>query len=306
MKKLWWYLLPWCMADGGAGEGGAEGADEGADAGEKGQAAADQEDGREDAAKAADKKEGQAAADDEKARKQAWKQAASQYKDLYDAEVQGILHKRLGKYKGMEQEMQQLSPALKMLEKKYGVTGAEAVARAILNDDANYEEEAAARGMDVETYKEMRQTQMENESLRAEREQTRQQEEAARQVAGWRQEETALKQIYPDFNLDAEMEASEGELFAMLKSGVPLEHAYKVLHMDELMQGTIAGAVQRTQQRTLETIAARGARPVENGAGMSTEHAGKYDVSKLTRAQMEELERRALHGETITPEKMFS
>ena len=306
MKKLWWYLLPWCMADGGAGEGGAEGADEGTETGEDGQDAADQEDGREAAAKAADKKDGQDAADDGKARKQAWKQAASQYKDLYDAEVQGILHKRLGKYKGMEQEMQQLSPALKMLEKKYGVTGAEAVARAILNDDANYEEEAAARGMDVETYKEMRQTQLENESLRAEREQSRQQEEAARQVAGWRQEETALKQLYPDFDLDTEMEASGGELFAMLKSGVPLEHAYKVLHMDELMQGTIAGAVQRTQQRTLETIAARGARPVENGAGMSTEHAGKYDVSKLTRAQMEELERRALHGETITPEKMFS
>ena len=56
---------------------------------------------------------------------------------------------------------------------------------------------------------------------------------------------------------------------------MPMDHAYKVLHMDELMQGTLAGAVQRTQQRTLETIAARGMRPAENGVGMSAERAGK-------------------------------
>lgn len=302
MKNFWRMFFPCRMADGG--EGGAEGEGTGSeDAGVKDRDAADQ-DGRPDGENP-EGEQNRDAAGDAKARKAAWKQAIAENRDLYDAEVQGIIQKRLGKYKGMEAEMQQLSPALKMLEKKYGVTGAAEVARAIMNDDANYEEEAAARGMDVATYKEFRQTQMENESLRTQQEEATRREEAARQVTAWRQEEAELKKQFPAFDLDAEMEASDGELFRMLSSGVPLEHAYKVLHMDELMAGTIAGAVQRTQQRTLETIAARGARPVENGAGMSAERAGKYDISKLSRAKMEELERRSLRGETITPDKMF-
>ena len=58
--------------------------------------------------------------------------------------------------------------------------------------------------------------------------------------------------------------------------------------------------MQRTQQRTLETIAAQGMRPAENGVGMSAERAGKFDISKLSRAKMEELERRSARGERIT------
>lgn len=38
---------------------------------------------------------------------------------------------------------------------------------------------------------------------------------------------------------------------------------------------------------------------------MSAERAGKFDISKLSRAKMEELERRSARGERITPEKMF-
>ena len=33
-----------------------------------------------------------------------------QHKDLYDQEVQSIVQKRLGKYKGMEEQMEKLSP----------------------------------------------------------------------------------------------------------------------------------------------------------------------------------------------------
>lgn len=181
----------------------------------------------------------------------------------------------------------------------------EDLARAVMNDNAYYEDEASRHGMDVETFKQLEMTRLENQRLREQQEASERDRQTAQKMLGWRQAEAELKKVFPDFSLDAEIESSNGEMFRLLESGVPMDHAYKVLHMDELMQGTLAGAVQRTQQRTLETIAARGMRPAENGVGMSAERAGKFDISKLSRAKMEELERRSARGERITPEKMF-
>lgn len=240
-----------------------------------------------------------------RARKAAWKQAVQQHKDLYDQEVQSIVQKRLGKYKGMEEQMEKLSPMLRLMQQRYGVQNVEDLARAVMNDNAYYEDEASRHGMDVETFKQLEMTRMENQRLREQQEASERDRQTAQKMLGWRQAEAELKKVFPDFSLDAEIENSNGEMFRLLESGVPMDHAYKVLHMDELMQGTLAGAVQRTQQRTLETIAARGMRPAENGVGMSAERAGKFDISKLSRAKMEELERRSARGERITPEKMF-
>ena len=295
--RYFWMRGPWYMAEGGDGGAGAEAGDA---AGEGGRDAADQQ-GRE----AETAGEQSQAAPDEKARKAAWKQAVQQHKDLYDQEVQSIVQKRLGKYKGMEEQMEKLSPMLRLMQQRYGVQNVEDLARAVMNDNAYYEDEASRHGMDVETFKQLEMTRMENQRLREQQEASERDRQTARKMLGWRQAEAELKKVFPDFSLDAEIESSNGEMFRLLESGVPMDHAYKVLHMDELMQGTLAGAVQRTQQRTLETIAARGMRPAENGVGMSAERAGKFDISKLSRAKMEELERRSARGERITPEKMF-
>ena len=295
--RYFWMRGPWYMAEGGDGGAGAEAGDA---AGEGGRDAAGQQ-GRE----AETAGEQSQAAPDEKARKAAWKQAVQQHKDLYDQEVQSIVQKRLGKYKGMEEQMEKLSPMLRLMQQRYGVQNVEDLARAVMNDNAYYEDEASRHGMDVETFKQLEMTRLENQRLREQQEASERDRQTAQKMLGWRQAEAELKKVFPDFSLDAEIESSNGEMFRLLESGVPMDHAYKVLHMDELMQGTLAGAVQRTQQRTLETIAARGMRPAENGVGMSAERAGKFDIRKLSRAKMEELERRSARGERITPEKMF-
>lgn len=297
--RINWNREPWRLGD--SGEGGAQAAAGAVEAtGEEGRDAAGQQ-GRE----AETATEERQSAPDEKARKAAWKQAVQQHKDLYDQEVQGIIQKRLGKYKGMEEQMEKLSPMLRLMQQRYGVENVEDLARAVMNDNAFYEDEASKRGMDVEAFKQLEMTRMENQRLRERQEASEQERRTAQKMLEWRQAEAELKKVFPDFSLDAEIESSNGEMFRLLESGVPMDHAYKVLHMDELMQGTLAGAVQRTQQRTLETIAARGMRPAENGVGMSAERAGKFDISKLSRAKMEELERRSARGERITPDKMF-
>ncbi len=296
MKK-WWriYLAPDGGDGGAAGEGaGSQGTGEGQEAG---QDAAAQETGREE--------EHPTARDEEKERRAAWRQTVKDNRDLYSADVQEIVQKRLGKYKTMEADMETMRPMLDMLQRRYGVQSMQELANAVMQDNSLYEAEAARRGMDVETYKLLEQTNAENARLRAQQEAYAQQQAQAEKVSRWRQEEAELKKSIPDFDLDAEMEASGGELFNLLDRGISLDHAYKVLHLDDMLQTTIAGAVNATRQRTLEDVRARGSRARENGAGMSAEKPVKVDIGRMSRAKMEELERRAARGEIITPEKMM-
>ena len=293
-----WFQV-FLMADGGDGAGGAgDASGAGADTGVTGQDAAGQGEGAENAPAESP------TVPDAKARKAAYeKLIRGEYKDLDDARVQRIVQSRLKDGNAAKETLNKLDAPLRLLQKHYGVENLDALAQAITGDDRYYEEEAQKRGMDTEHYKLFAQQEAQLQAYREAEQQARQQQEKTQQVIHWREEEAALKQQYPDFDLDAEMEASDGELFRMLDRGISLEHAYKVLHMDDIMMGTIAGAVQRTAQRVTDSIRANGMRPEENGAGKSPARQVGVPVSKLTKAQMDALERRAARGETITPDK---
>ena len=193
--RYFWMRGPWYMADGGDGGAGAEAGDA---TGEGGRDAAGQQ-GRE----AETATEQSQAAPDEKARKAAWKQAVQQHKDLYDQEVQSIVQKRLGKYKSMEEQMEKLSPMLRLMQQRYGVQNVEDLARAVMNDNAYYEDEASRHGMDVETFKQLEMTRLENQRLREQQEASERDRQTAQKMLGWRQAEAELKKVFPDFSLDA-------------------------------------------------------------------------------------------------------
>lgn len=109
-----------------------------------------------------------------------------QHKDLYDQEVQSIVQKRLGKYKGMEEQMEKLSPMLRLMQQRYGVQNVEDLARAVMNDNAYYEDEASRHGMDVETFKQLEMTRMENQRLREQQEASERDRQTAQKMLGWR------------------------------------------------------------------------------------------------------------------------
>ena len=287
---------------GGEGAGGASGQDAATGAGD--QAAADRN-GRGAEKNAQGDKPGQTVPD-KKERKAAFEKLIREdYADLFQEKTKSIIQKRMEGANAAKEQLGKLEPALKLLKQKYGTDDLDALAAAISNDDQYYEAEAAKRGMPVEMYKEVARR---DETIARYQEQQREaeeQRERAQQVMAWRQQEAELKEIFPDFDLETEMELSGGELFQMLKNGVSLKTAYQALHMDGIMEGTIAGAVKRTAQRTVETIRANGMRPTENGAGKEPGKHVAADLSKLTPQKMRELERRAARGELITPDKIL-
>lgn len=289
------FIRVFFYPDGGAGAGAGAGGGEGA-GGETGQAAAVQTG---EAAQAAEQVE-QAAADPRERAKSYREMIRGEYKDLYDADVQRIVQSRLKSAKGAEENLGKIESALNVLKQAYGVEDLDQLNTAITQDNRFYEEEAMKRGMDVDTYRELKQKDEALARYRAEQEAAREREEQTRQVMGWRQEEAKLKETFPDFDLETEIDASNGELFQMLKRGIPLEHAYYALHMDEIVGNSLQGAMQRGAQKALETVRANGMRPGENGNGNGQAVPRTVDVSKITPAQMREIEKRLMRGEEIT------
>lgn len=85
----------------------------------------------------------------------------------------------------------------------------------------------------------------------------------------------------------------------MLKSGVPMEHAYKTLHFNELMHDAMATAASNTEKSVVSNIRAKGSRPIENGTAAQSAFTIKDDVSKLSKKDRADIARRAARGEKI-------
>ena len=111
----------------------------------------------------------------------------------------------------------------------------------------------------------------------------------------WAEEETAMRQVLPGFSLKAELQNPEMRRLMQLP-GMRMADAYRLAHYNDAMRQT-AHAVE---QGVVERIRQRASRPAENGTRPGSAAVTGADVSRMTRAQREALERKALHGERIT------
>lgn len=224
-----------------------------------------------------------------------------EYKDLYDAEVQDILTKRLAKTKETVEKYDALSPTLELLGKKYGIdpTDVNALNRAIEEDDAYYEEEALEKGLSVEQLKEIRKMEKENADLKKQMREQEVRKNADKLYAKWMNEAESLKGIYPSFDLKAEMQ--NPKFVDLLKvPSIDVRTAYEVIHKDEIMPAAMHFTAKTVEQKLTNKIIANGARPTENGISSQSASVTKSDVSQLTKADRQEVLRRVARGEKIS------
>ena len=112
--------------------------------------------------------------------------------------------------------------------------------------------------------------------------------------ARWAAEEAAMRRSQPDFNLQKELRSPEMRRLMQLP-GMRVQDAYRLTHYDE----NLRTAAQAVEQGVVERIQQRAARPTENGIRPGGAATVRPDVSSMTRAQREALERRVLHGAQI-------
>lgn len=223
----------------------------------------------------------------------------TEYKDLYDSRIQDTIQKRLKSTKETVEKYEQLSPLLELLGKKYGVDTNDVAAlnKAIEDDDSFFEDEALERGISVEQLKEIRKMERENADLKRQMEERQTQERASQIYAQWMDQSKATQQVYPSFDLNAEMQ--NPKFVDLLRSNIDVRTAYEVIHKDEILPAAMQFTAKTVEQKLTNSIIAGRNRPTENGLSSQSASLVKSDVSKLSKADRAEIIRRVAAGEKI-------
>lgn len=220
-----------------------------------------------------------------------------EYKDFYTQDTQKMIDRRFRETKNLEKQLSDQKDIIDTLMLRYGTNDVAELTKAIDEDDGYWEKAAFDAGMSVEQYKAFAKLERENKALLEAQQQRQNQEKANRQLQQWYAEGEALKAQFPDFNL--EDEAANPRFIQLLRANVPVEHAYKLLHMDEIMNNTVANSVATAEKKTVQNIRARGMRPQENGTSSQSSFKTKDDVASLSKKDRAELVRRAARGDYI-------
>lgn len=289
--KNWFLFAP----DGGAPAGGGDGAATGVDAGNPGPQLEDlgvpadkAERFRQRKAKSAPKQQKQPEGNPEKGRIATGPAAprndssdgkpAMSFDDFMkipenNARMQQIMSERVNRVARDKTEyVSKLSPALELIASRYGIKAnddgsydAEAITKAIQDDDSYYENKALELGVDVETAKRI--DKLETENKRNEEAMQRQQREQQLREHFMKMQAQAndVQAIMPGFKLE---DAINDPAFVRLTSpevGMTVKQAVWALHGDEIREQEANAIAQRAKIDAANAIRS-GYRPRENGS----------------------------------------
>ena len=216
------------------------------------------------------------------------------FKNEYQADLQRVIDKRFKNAKKVEAERdalraksEQFEPLMHALYEKYGTEAPEELINRFLQETPPHGE---AAGQKAEKGAADNNTATAPDAEESERLQ-------AQIVEHWQAEADALKDLYPAFSLEEEIE--NDRFSTALQSGMSVRDAYQYAHFDEILSGVIQYTAQGVKNSMQAARAVRSARPAENGTRSGAAAVVKSDVSKLSKADIEEINQRVLRGERI-------
>lgn len=231
-----------------------------------------------------------------------WKAVKEKYKDHFNADTTAIVQERLSRTKQAEATLAKLSPVLEHLGQKYGkeATDVDGIMAAYTDDDSLYEEEAAAAGMPVSAYKQLKAL----EADKAKRDEAEAQNQQQLQMQQHFQKLIAqgekLKATFPSFDLQKEMQNPVFQRLTHPAVGIDVETAFWTIHRKELEPLAMQVAAQKTSQKLSQSMQSGIPRPAENGSRtVSPALDIRDDPSKWAKADREEVKRRVRNGERI-------
>ena len=229
-----------------------------------------------------------------------------QNKDLYDAkfkerytkQFEKDFNRRFKDHKDLESRFSQADEIVSLIAQKYGVADVAELKSKIESDDRLVEDRALENGVTPE-----QQRNIDNLKAQADREKRRAdmlygQQQADIQYQQWVMEADELKAIYPEFNLQDEMDNPKFK--SLLKAGIPVQHAYEVVNLNAIKQNNAISVASQASKATADNIRARGNRPKENAGSATPGIIYKSDVSKLTKKDRAEIAKKVARGEVIS------
>ena len=232
--------------------------------------------------------------------RQSYEEIRKLYGGDIDKEIRNAVEKRLKREKGSSDKLKKLQPLIDRTAKKYGkdAKDLDAVMDAFNADKSYYDELAMKNGTTPEIEEQLelsaREARSAREALAEREEQDRLREQAeiiARQV-------DEVKQFFPDFDLETEMESSKQ--FRKLASNpyISLLDAYKATHFDDEINKAMQMTAQTVEANVVNNIKS-GNMTRENGIGNASPAAVSVDYSKYTAKDFREMADRARRGEII-------
>ena len=226
----------------------------------------------------------------------------------YNQEMQRTVQQRLGKAKAAEDAMGDLSPALELLARHYGLDAenidAKALAKAISDDDGYYEDKALELGVPVETAKQIDRT--ERDAARQQRQEaaTIEEQRIEQHFSKMQADAAALKQKFPGFDLMTELKNPTFVRLTAPGSGLSVEDAYYAIHREEIQAAANANVARNVANRMANNIRSGNARPAENGTSSQAPSVTSFDYKRASREEREALKAR-IYAADARGEKLY-
>ena len=221
------------------------------------------------------------------------------YREQYEGHIRKLMSESAKTQKAQKQQLDDANAVLQLIGSRYGIANgtAQDIMRAIENDNAYWEEAAAKEGISVEQYKYMKKIESQNRIFREQAENAQRELNRQRMFAKWDQEASALKQFYPSFNLQQEMQNPDFQ--RLLGSGIDMRTIYEVLHQDEILSGAMKYTAETVAKKQVDAIRSNQSRPQEAAAQRGSAFEFSKDVSKMSDAEILEYGRKVKNGELI-------
>ncbi|MGM9647119.1 MAG: hypothetical protein ACI3YH_03185 [Eubacteriales bacterium] len=224
-----------------------------------------------------------------------------EYKDEYTKLTQQMINRRFKETKTTEESLKgklsAVEPLLELLKVRYNTEDEGQLTELLKKDNAIWQDAADEMSMTTPQYMDYLQLKMRDKRLAQIEQNADAQKKASAQYQQWMSEAMELKAKYPAFDLNQEV---QNETFArLLKAGVPMDHAFKVAHYDEFLDGTVQRVQQQTADNVVANVRARGARPAEAGAKRSSGVVYKSDPNTFTKEDRAEVVRQMKEGKVF-------
>ena len=187
----------------------------------------------------------------------------------YNKQMQAVVQSRLRNAKGAEESLGKLAPALELLARKHGLDPEnmdyDALAKAVSDDNAYYEDKALEMGVPVETAKKIDQQERDTARQQRQEQQTLEQQKVQQHFMRLQEQGEAMKKVFPNFDLRKELQNPVFVRMTAPDSGLSVEDAYYAVHRREIMAAGMQVTAQKTAQQISNSIQAGSRRPNEAG-----------------------------------------
>ena len=222
------------------------------------------------------------------------------YKEQFSARMQQGIQNRFKNAADYEGQVSQYAEAVGPLMAMYGLDpdDIEGLKKAIESDDSLYQTRADEEGLTTERFRENLKLMMEARLGRSMQERIQREQDRAEMFAEWEADANQLKEAFPNFDLEQELQHNE-QFADYLERGNSVRESFFLAHMNEILEGSTDQASSQATHNAINAIRQRAARPPENGLARQPAIVRKADPSKFTKEDMDEVARRVRAGETI-------